>query len=336
MIQPLISIIIPVYNAEKYIEECLNSVLKQSFQNYEIIVVNDGSKDKSLQICQKIGQTDVRVRVFSTENQGVSHARNFGMKNANGHWIMFLDSDDYLTEECLERLAAYTETSAQEICGNYVTKNVQKLQAGSAFVKPEDVITMILDPVNHHTLPAFYHLESATLLGVWGKLFLRNVIEEHALCFDEKLKLSEDAFFHIRYLKKIENVLLLNDATFYYRENDASVTKNFKEEYVENRLYLFEQLKRHQICDAVFVCSTMLLMTADLEICMAQPKRKINEEKIKVFWKENRKLLLDTRGKKVSEGKWQNIVYKICVELFLWKLYDFAFVFLRLYGKIRA
>lgn len=336
MIQPLISIIIPVYNAERYLEECLNSILRQSFQDYEIIVVNDGSKDQSLQICQKISDGDARVQVFTTENKGVSHARNFGLKHAVGRWILFLDSDDYLTEECLERLAAYTETSAQEICGNYITKKMPELQVMSACVKPEDVITMILDPVNHHTLPEFYHLESATLLGVWGKLFLRSVIEEHALCFDEKLKLSEDVFFHIQYLKKIESVLLLNDSIFFYRENELSVTKNFKEVYVENRFYLFEQLKKHQMCDAVFVCATMLLLNTELETSMARPERRTNEQKIKVFWEENRQLLLETRGKRISEGKWQNIVYKICVELLLLRLYDFAFVFLRLYGKIRA
>ena len=90
---------------------------------------------------------------------------------------MFLDSDDYLIEGCLKRLEAQTFQDVQEICGNYLTKGSKQLQVKSALVKPEELITMILDPVNHQTLPDFYHLECATLLGVWGKLFLREIVE---------------------------------------------------------------------------------------------------------------------------------------------------------------
>ena len=333
--KPLISIIIPVYNAEKYIRECLESVISQDFQDYEVLVVNDGSKDGSLKICEEFSEKNKKIKIYSTENKGVSHARNYGMKQASGKWLMFLDSDDYLIEGCLKRLEAQTFQDVQEICGNYLTKGSKQLQVKSALVKPEELITMILDPVNHQTLPDFYHLECATLLGVWGKLFLREIVERLELRFDEKLKLSEDMIFHIQYLKNIENVLLLNDSIFYYRENETSVTKNFKAEYIENRRYLFEQLKAHQIFDAVFATSTMLQLNVEMESAASGAQRAALEKEFESFWKNEKDMLAAAKGKRLSAGKWQNIAYQVSSTLLQWDRYKIAFLFLRIYGKIR-
>lgn len=333
--QPLISIIIPVYNAEKYIKECLESVILQDFEDYEVIVVNDGSKDQSLVICEKMAAVDTKIKVYSTENKGVSHARNYGMEHADGQWLMFLDSDDYLVEGCLKRLENCMRPGIEEICGNYITREQQVFHGKSALVNPKDVIAMILDPVNQKKLPMFYHLEDATLLGVWGKLFLRECVEKQGLRFDEKLKLSEDMFFHIQYLKNVENVLLLNDSIFYYRENETSVTRNFKKEYVDNRLYLFEQLKQCGVWESVFVLSTLLQMIVEMENSVSGSERSMHEEKIKTFWKNEKQLLETTKGKRLSAGKWQNIAYKVSSTLLRWDRYKIAFLFLRLYGKIR-
>ena len=335
MKHPLISIIVPVYNCEKYIEECLRSVLNQKFQDYEVIVVNDGSKDDSLKICEKICAADARIKLFTTENKGVSHARNYGIDRANGRWILFLDSDDYLNDGALQVLQGAICDDVQEICGNYVTGTSKTMQSMSAYVKPEQIITMMLDPANQNALPSFYHLESATLHGIWGKLFLRDIICSNHIRFDEKLKLSEDMFFHIQYLKKIQNVLLLNEAIFCYRQNEQSVTKNFKEDYIDNRIYLFEQLKYNQINADTFVASTMLMLNGQVEKFVSGKQRKALENKIALFWKENKNVLLHLKSKKISVGRWQNIVYKICAELFIRDLYSVAFLFLRLYVNIK-
>ena len=100
----LISIIIPVYNVEIYIEQCLDSIKKQSYQNFEVIIVNDGSQDNTESICKKIAQSDARFKYFSKENGGVSSARNFGLDNANGHYITFIDGDDWVDPNHLEIL----------------------------------------------------------------------------------------------------------------------------------------------------------------------------------------------------------------------------------------
>lgn len=331
---PLISIIIPVYNVEKYVEQCLNSVLEQKFQNYEVILVNDGSTDGSLHICEKIAQKDARIKIFSIDNGGVSHARNYGIGCASGRWIMFLDSDDYLLEGALQLLADHITDSVQEICANYITNKAEVLAEGKQIVDARDVIDAMNDPVNNRSLPPCYQLQSSTLLAVWGKLFLSEIIKREQILFDEKLKLSEDAFFHMCYLSAIQNVLLLNHPVVYYRENMESATRKFKEEYVDNRIYLFEQLTQRGIQAPVFVISTMMLLNCQVEGAASGAQRTFLEKKIRNFWHNNKRILEETKEKAYSLGKWQNVVYKICARLILKDLYNAAFLILRLYVKI--
>ena len=334
MTQPLLSIIIPVYNAQKYLQECFESILKQSFCDYEVVIVNDGSVDGSEEICKAFVARDDRFRLFTTENCGVSHARNFGMERADGQWIMFLDSDDYLLEESLERMMALADEETQEICANYFSEHRYEYKGMQENIPAEHVIRMMLDPVNNQLLPEFYHLECATLLGVWGKLFRKDLIEKYHLRFDERLKLSEDMLFHLHYLSKISYVRLADCPVFYYRQHEASVTRNFKEEHLANRYYLFEQLKKIDRMDAVFVISTMLQLAGHVEKTTAGEEKKALRRKLRRFWKEHRELLREGSKKVLSAGKWQSKVYKICVRLLLLHLYLLEEAVLWTYAKI--
>lgn len=333
--RPLISIIIPVYNVETYVEQCLNSVLEQNFQNYEVILVNDGSTDGSLPICEKIAQKDARIKIFSIDNGGVSRARNYGIGCASGRWIMFLDSDDYLLEDALQLLVDHITDSVQEICANYITNKMEVLAEGKQIVDARDVIDAMNDPINNQSLPSCYQLQSSTLSAVWGKLFLSEIIKREKILFDEKLKLSEDMFFHVCYLKAIQKVLLINNPVVYYRENTESASRKFKDTYVDDRIYLFELMERSEIHAPIYVVSTMMLLNCQVEDATVGEKRRYFEEKIKSFWKRNKGILVEVKGKQYSLGKFQNIIYKICVELFLKDLYNFAFLILRLYVKLK-
>ena len=102
---PKISIIVPVYNAEQYLRRCIDSILNQSFTDFELILIDDGSKDKSSDICDEYAAKDSRIKVYHKENGGVSSARNLGLDNANGEWIAFVDSDDFIKEDYLKHMA---------------------------------------------------------------------------------------------------------------------------------------------------------------------------------------------------------------------------------------
>ena len=119
MNSPKISIIIPVYNAAKFLHKCINSILAQTFQDFEILLINDGSTDESGAICDRYTLTDNRIRVFHKENGGVSSARNIGLRNACGEWIYFVDSDDTIYNDCLETLISQTSDDVDCVTGGY-------------------------------------------------------------------------------------------------------------------------------------------------------------------------------------------------------------------------
>jgi glycosyltransferase involved in cell wall biosynthesis len=334
MTQPLLSIIIPVYNGQKYLQECFESILEQSFCDYEVVIVNDGSVDASEDICKAFVEKDKRFHLFTTENRGVSHARNYGMKQAAGQWVMFLDCDDYLLEESLSPLMELADEGTEEVCANYFSENSYGYTGANEEIPSEYVMTMILDPVNNRLLPEFYHLECATLLGVWGKLFRRDLIEKYDLKFDEQLKLSEDMLFHLHYLSKISKVRLSDCPVFYYRQHEASVTRNFKEEHLANRYYLFEQLEKINKKDAVFVISTMLQLAGYVEKDTSGKQKKGLRRELRRFFEEHEELLKEGSKKTLSAGKWQSKVYKICVRLLLSHLYLLEEAFLHMYVKI--
>ena len=116
-INPKVSIIIPVYNAEKYLSRCLDSILKQTYSNIEIILVDDGSEDKSSYLCDRYAILDRRIKAYHKSNEGVSIARNYGIENCNGEYIVFVDSDDYLISECIETLVKLVRNEEESVLG---------------------------------------------------------------------------------------------------------------------------------------------------------------------------------------------------------------------------
>lgn len=328
-----ISIIIPVYNAEEYVAECLNSIKNQSFQDYEVVVVNDGSKDGSLEICKAFAEKDERITVFSTENRGVSHARNYGLKHAKAPWVMFLDSDDYLVDDCLEEFVKLAEDDVDCLYGDYIRDTGTSYKIKAAEVKAEDVLTMTLDAINYKLFPDFYELKDATLFSTCGKLYSREIIEKYQLSFDKVLKLSEDMFFNVNYLQKIRKVRVTNIPIFVYRENEASATNNFREGYIDNRFYLFERLRKTSLDINVFTMSTILPLICQMEKYSERSRRKVLEKRFVEFFETHRKTI-SIKGKALSAGTWQKHMYKLSGALFLNGLYDLGFAVLRFYAKI--
>lgn len=334
MQQPLISIIVPVYNTEKYVENCILSVLGQSFGDYELILVNDGSTDKSLDQCL-FWIKDERVHVISTENQGVSHARNVGLSNASGKWIMFLDSDDYLLEDSLKKLIPYTQMNVQEICALYMDKREDFGDVRYKVANSEDVMTMSLDPINNNLLPEFYQFKDSTLLSCCGKLFLNEIIKKNQLYFEEDLHLSEDLIFHLEYLSCIKNVLLTNVAVFFYRCNPTSATRSFYGGYFNDRICLIKKLQSYRhAAISVHIISTLLFFICKVEKYAGNDEKRKIESEISVFFSEHQSMLRDVKEKDLSNGRWQRIIYKMAIKLFLGKMDKMAFRLLKLYTLV--
>ena len=200
MSNPKISVIIPVYNAESTLRRCVDSVLAQTFTDFECLLINDGSKDKSGEICDEYAARDSRIRVFHKENGGVSSARNVGLDNATGEWIAFVDSDDWVGEKYLESFSEYLD--ADLIIGGYLrVKNIE----------------IVNDDYWNYLSEGLYYSREKLLEGnlfllvfrvPWAKLFKRSIAEN--LRFDVKISVGEDSLYVLEYLNKITSLRVLD------------------------------------------------------------------------------------------------------------------------------
>lgn len=227
---PTVSIIVPVYNAENYLHKCINSLLSQNFSDFELILVNDGSKDKSGEICDEYAKNDDRIKVIHKENGGVSSARNRGLDEAQGKYIMFCDSDDFVKEEfCAPLLSLANDdedclvfSGITELCGDNVKEDLcSKYHEG-------ECITL----TNTEFCDLFVELSINTpflLMNMpYNKLFARSVIEKHNLRYDTNINYNEDFIFNLLYLDKVSTVKIYNNSIYnYYTDTPGSLCKKY-------------------------------------------------------------------------------------------------------------
>lgn len=216
--QPLISVIIPVYKVEAHLPDCLDSLLAQTYRNFELLCVNDGSPDGSQEILERYAQKDDRIRVFKKENGGVSSARNFGLERARGEYIAFVDSDDFVLPQFLERMqqAAETEQAKIVVCG--FRKVPETCHPGT--VRPAG------EPMKTQTIPLEeYSFDNAQCPAaccyVWRVLFQKTIAE--GLRFDENMAISEDTLFFFQAMLKAGSLVFVPEKLYQYRMVQTSV-----------------------------------------------------------------------------------------------------------------
>jgi glycosyltransferase involved in cell wall biosynthesis len=216
----LISVIIPVYNVDKYIDRCLESIVSQTYSNLEIIVVDDGSTDESLSICDKWMNRDGRIKVIHKKNGGVSSARNVGLEISRGAYIVFVDPDDYIETSMIEIMYKKSMDYCADLvcCGiNYVSLEgmVEYVGFNEVLLEKDDAIKSLL---SHKGCMRPY---------VWDKLYKREIIEDKR--FDNSLKHAEDILFVYEVLKVAETVMIISDALYYYvKRKESLVGSKFK------------------------------------------------------------------------------------------------------------
>lgn len=227
----LVSIIIPVYNKEKYLERCLNTVCSQSYSNVEIILINDGSTDKSLDICNKYIENDSRIRIINQENSGVSSARNIGIKEASGRYISFVDADDYVEPNYIE-----------ELVRGIKKYNVDFVQCGT-IINDEKVLycqdqEMIFSNNKEVTIDFLGRGMSGT---IWDKLYKKELLED--LQFDEKYNKNEDTLFVLEVVKKANTFVRIGLPLYHYTyKKSDSLTSSFSLEKDYNLLLYLDSV----------------------------------------------------------------------------------------------
>lgn len=217
-----ITIIIPIYNAEKYLKQCLFSILTQTFSDFELLLINDGSIDESRKICDSYAAKDSRIKVFHKENGGVSSARNLGLEKANGEWIWFVDSDDYIRNDALDNLQSATE----KIDTDSIMFGYQKINSTGKsiyqFIEKGNTISLN----QTQGLKALYKSSFYPYQGyVWSKVFKKSIIDDFHIRFDENIYFNEDRLFCFEYFSKIEKQItyILDDLYFYLDVPDSAM-----------------------------------------------------------------------------------------------------------------
>ena len=230
---PKISVIVPVYNTEQYLRRCIDSVLAQTYQDFELLLIDDGSTDSSGAICDEYAARDSRVRVFHKVNGGVSSARNVGLDNARGEWVTFVDSDDYIEENFLKSFEGNLD--ADLVVGNTV---LITLPAGNR--------------TKHHCIPfgcykdiehfISSYLSESILRVPWGKMYKTGHLSD--LRFNENVRIGEDLIFNLQYFQNVLKISVLNNgihkSSYVYMNPNDSVKKY--EMSVETSVYYLSQI----------------------------------------------------------------------------------------------
>lgn len=223
MSQPLVSIIVPIYNAALDLVRCLESIKGQQYENLEILLVNDGSSDSSLEICRMFARLDPRIVIINKENSGVSDTRNIAIERSQGKYLQFVDADDWLDINAVRLMAErMEETHSDLLIANYCSVSPAGKTRVYGFLPPDE--TFNKKQFAHYLMeePASFYF------GVmWNKLYKRSLIMEHGIRCNEEFSWSEDLLFNLEYIRYAERFCSLRTPVYYYsRGTKHSLTKN--------------------------------------------------------------------------------------------------------------
>lgn len=215
---PKISITVPIFNAQNTLERCIDSILNQDFFDFELLLINDGSKDDSGLICDTYAQKDSRVRVIHKENGGVSETRNLALKEAKGEYLQFLDADDWITPDATRLLAEAMETNACDMVIADFYRVIGERLSHKGSIDETGILSREEFANNMMENPAdFYY-------GVlWNKLYKRSIIEKYQLCMNPKISWCEDFMFNLEYIRYCKNIYVLQVPIYYYVKTKGSL-----------------------------------------------------------------------------------------------------------------
>ena len=222
--EPLISVIIPVYNVEKYLTACLESVVNQTYQNLEVILIDDGSKDASGLICDQYAERDHRIRVIHQENSGVAAARNVGLRAFTGEFVMFVDSDDTIALNSVQVLCERALADGSELV---IAKHVNVLPDGTTYDAAQLTDWMKNETLSLEEVLRLPGENKRFFLALWGKLFRKTILTD--VCVPN-LSCGEDAWIFPEYISRCNKISIEETPIYFYRARDNSITRGLSEE----------------------------------------------------------------------------------------------------------
>ena len=231
----LVSVIVPVYNVERYIKECIESILQQTYKNIELIVIDDGSPYNSAAIVDEIVKNDSRVRLITRENGGVSSARNVGLDSANGEYVVFVDADDFLAKDAIKYLVWLACKTESDFCFSkncFTQGNEQQIEKDRIErLSPEEAVALLISP--------------KVIVGCWNKIYSLDFLKRNGIRFSETLFYGEGLNFITVCAMKSASIGVGERKTYYYRRsNEASATTKFDIQKMYNGEKALHKIKK--------------------------------------------------------------------------------------------
>ena len=315
----VVSVIIPVYNVEKYLERCISSIINQTYKNLEIILVDDGSTDNSGRICDTYANVDDRIRVFHKKNGGLGSARNYGFDKSNGDYILFLDSDDYIEKNTIDKMISIGKYDIV-CCGfDRVDEETKKIYSKEMINLPFDEII-----INKENI-----METAFLSpSGWGKLYKRNIIEN--IKFSNNKKSIEDILFYLELMPNVKSIGFVKEVLWHYmvRKNSLimSLTIEKADLFEQELLKIKEKYERNNYSSYIFDYLTLQVI---IHNCISIPSRLYNNKDcniskrikhIKKYMDENfpnwKKIRINIKGRIIKKMAIYIIIFMYKIGIF--------------------
>lgn len=291
-----VSFVVAIYNVEKYLEQCIESIIKQEFVNIEVILVNDGSTDNSLKICEKFRKKDSRIKIINQENSGANVARNNGLNEATGEWVIFVDGDDYVEPKIITAVEELLYDEMDIICfSNKVIKNFKEYS-----VKHKKDFFMIegkkeFEEMQLATLNRLgnyrYNIKTLDSVSIWNKLYRKDFLNNNNIRFVPKMPKLQDLTFNLLVYEHANKAVFFDYCGYCYRLNESSVSRKYQDDIIEKFVFIngwikeFINNKDIRFEEAYYARLVTHLRTCSVLYLCNQKNKKAYWERQKIFLK---------------------------------------------------
>ncbi|MFR0541197.1 glycosyltransferase [Lactobacillus delbrueckii] len=273
---PQVSIIVPVYNVDKYLQQCVESLVNQSYHNLEIVLIDDGSKDTSGQVCDYFAEKYKEINVFHKANSGLGLTRNYGLERINGEYVTFVDSDDYLQQDAIQRLVDGLDDGKNDTVIGGFTKVTDEGKELYTETYPEEVVDngQVYSHLFNRMLGSSPDEHDSIKPSVWNALYSVKLIKTHNLRFvSERELISEDIVWDSDYYRYSKSVKVITSSSYYYRYNPTSLSQTYKPDRYERSIkfykYMIDKTSKTEIAKDAWLRQTKNLFVA-VRTCFSQ------------------------------------------------------------------